>query len=324
MARTIDQILGEYRGPLRAGQDYRRRTRPLTQVPGDQIRLIGHHSVSRTIGSIEAEFKSDNRELGGNFGMGPINAGRDEYISRQYVDWRNDMAFCTASSWDDTSIVGEIADLELAYPWPIGTTGLNLFAELAAAMHIELGMPLDTEHVVDHLYVFQNGPGSYATQCAGDFFRARIRDYVIPLALKIVAEHHNPAPEEELMRRFAFRDDRDRKLPKGQWITVYLNDKNDASFASGQCLGLVNAYLQVSGLPVGEGLKVRLMKTKVGTSEERGAIAAREVPGTTGTTYATVPFDFQLDRPDDGVRVQIAADSDGVTLLRGDISGLVQ
>lgn len=326
MARTIDQVLGEWRGPLREGQDWRRRTRPLPDVPGDQIRLILHHSVSRSILSIEAEFKSDNRQLGATAGVGPLNPGEDKYLSRQYVDWRYGMPFTTSSSWDDTSITAEIADLVLAEPWPIGVTGLNWAAELAAAMHIELGMPLDVEHVVDHLYVFQNGPGSYATTCAGNFMRARIRDHIIPLALQIVAEHNQPAPPEEPpMKRFAHVDDRPRPLRKGVWTYLYLdNEKQDTSFITGAHVGLVHAKAKVSGLPVGEGLKTRLVIAKVGTAEIRSGTTAVETPGTTGSTTATAPFDFATSKADDGVRIQIATDSDGVTLERSEITGLVQ
>lgn len=303
------------------GDDQEARSRSLYSRNGD-VYLVIHHAYNRTVYQTIETFKSPNRTVSAQFAFGPKTAGVDEcFAVRTVVEDRR--AYTTSSWIDDQAITVECSNLSLDAPYPVGQSVKRRLAELAAYMHTEYGMPLDRWHVTSHREVYARGWGSYATACPGDDLQAAL-DWIVAEAIRIVAGGNKPEPEEDIMERFAYRDDRDRKLPKGKWVTVYLNDKNDASFAVGKSLGMVNAYLQLEGLPVGEGLKVRLLKTKAGTSEERGGIAAREIPGTTGTTFATVTMDFQLDRPDDGIRVQIAADTAGVTLLRADVSGLRQ
>lgn len=319
-ARTIDQVLGEYRGPL-SRQDWQPRTRDLRNVPGSQIRVIAHHSVGLTLGGIEAEFKSDDRTLSANAGIGPLTPG-GTYTSRQYVPWRTGRAYTTSSEWDDTSITFEMADLRLEYPWPIGTTGLNLFAELVAAAHIELDMPIDTAHVVDHLYVFQNGPGSYATQCAGDFMRARIRDYVIPMAREIVAKNNAPTPPpeedmtvEDLYTGFKMTPSQEVKAgdPAGY---LYIGNNKYVSVANGGKAGLQvdgNLHIQVTGgTPWASAFSltpvVYSKDAKTGKTTET-SLGGQEIIFTSGSTSAKVPVNCRL-APGQLLRFRIASPVD--------------
>lgn len=192
--RTIDQLLG-HKDFLTDGRDFEPRTRKLTDRPGREILLIPHHSVSPTLGRIDAEFKSPYRTLSATAGVGPLTAGVDNYIAKQYVRWNESRPYTTASDVDDRAITFEMANLEMYYPWKVGDTGKRWIAELAAAMHVELGMPLDRDHVLCHSEVWERGMGSYATQCCGDDLRGDL-DEIVALAKKIVADEF-AAPTEK-------------------------------------------------------------------------------------------------------------------------------
>lgn len=154
--RTLDQIFGTY---VPGSDDKRARTKKLTDRPGNEVLFVLHHSVSRTIGAIEGEFMSTSREVCATGGCGPLVAGQDKYVMRSYARWNTERPYTTSSNVDDRAITVEFADLQLAYPWPVGKTAKYIAAEIVAAMHVELGMPIDTAHVLDHLQVYQRGMG---------------------------------------------------------------------------------------------------------------------------------------------------------------------
>lgn len=182
--RTLDQLLG----PYKAGSDDKRpRSKRLTDRPGSEIYFVLHHSVSRTIGAIEGEFMSNAREVCATVGAGPLVAGQDKYVFRQYAHWNTERPFTTASWIDDQAITVEAANLQLAPPWPVGQTFKSWAAEVVAAMHVELGMPIDTVHVLDHQTVYKRGWQSYATECCGADLRGDIPD-ILTGARKIVAD----------------------------------------------------------------------------------------------------------------------------------------
>lgn len=286
-----------------------------SQPRSSKIDGIGHHhAASTSLSTVLALAQPGGRDVSMNYVIykdqiwGVVPEDRRAYTSASRQD-------------DDRSITYEIINSSTGPDWTFDPVTLATVARLDADITARYGvkqvhaLPGYWEH--SDLYTWFGR--SYPTACAGPSFHI---DRQITAAKAISA---GSGDKEDIMKRFAYRSNIRKELKPGEWTTVHINDTgNAASFAAGQCLGVVNAYIQVEGLPVGEGLKVRLLKTKVGTNESRGGIAAREVPGTTGTTYATVSMDFQLDRPDDGIRVQVAADSAGVTMVRADISGLVQ
>lgn len=133
-----------------------------------------------------------------------------------------------------------------------------------------------------------------------------------------------PFPEEDDMALFAKHiDTRPRKLPKGGWHNVYLNEKNHTSFASGRCIVQSTVVVQLVGLPVGAEVQFRLVTTKAGTNDVRGGTTAREAVGTAGTTYATVTDSIELTRPDDGLRWQMVVQHDGVEVKRTEVSAVI-
>lgn len=134
-------------------------------------------------------------------------------------------------------------------------------------------------------------------------------------------EPDNIKEEEPMPDHKVFVDTRTRKLAPGEWHNVYLDPKDTpTSFANGRRRGTAVLTARLTGLPSGVGAKVRLLHTKYGTNEIRGGTTVRELPGTTGGTYASVPFQFDLNHDDEGVRFQIAADGPGVSLIGTEVT----
>lgn len=191
--RTLDQIMGAYNG---ASDDKRPRTKRLTDRPGDEIFLVAHHAYAYTIQQIENTFFSAYREVCANAGVGPQVAGSDRYIARQYARWNTERAYTTGSWVDDQAITFEMANLSLDPPYKVGQTGKQWAAEVAAAMHVELGMPLDRWHVTCHREIHERGWGSYATACPGDDLHDAL-DWIVAEAKRIVAASNTTNPESE-------------------------------------------------------------------------------------------------------------------------------
>lgn len=194
--RTLNEILGPV-FPMDLRSDAEPRTIPLTQRNGD-VYLIPHHSVSRTLGAILGEFTKPTRTLSATAAVGPLTAGVDDYQSRHCVPWNTHRPYTTSSWIDDQAITFEMANLVLAPPWPVGQTGKQWVAELAAAMHVELGMPLDRWHVADHNTIYQRGWESYPTTCCGEDLRAAL-DWVVAEARRLVATNGSSTEEDEIM-----------------------------------------------------------------------------------------------------------------------------
>lgn len=195
--RTIDQLVGPAQFVRGNGEDWEFRSRPLTQRGGD-VYLVPHHSVSRTIGAIMAEFTSPYRTLSATVACGPDQAGTDAYRQIQAVPWDTGRPYTTSSDVDDKAITFEMANLVLADPWPVGNTGKYWVAELAAAMHVELGMPLDRWHVACHSEIYARGWDSYPTACCGDDLRNAL-DWVVATAKLIVAGIGRGSDQEDNM-----------------------------------------------------------------------------------------------------------------------------
>lgn len=193
--RTIEQILG----PADVIWDECEQRSKALSLRGGDVYLVAHHSVSRTLQSILDTFKSSNRSVSANSAVGPLVAGQDAYQSRQTVPWNTHRAYTTSSWIDDIAITFEMANLALSPPWPVGQTGKRWAAELAAAMHVELGMPLDRWHVTCHSEIYERGWDSYATACCGDDLRNAL-DWVVEEAKRIVAGTGTQQQQEADMR----------------------------------------------------------------------------------------------------------------------------
>jgi hypothetical protein len=180
--KTLDELMGP---PDYIWDECELRSRPLDKRNGD-VYYVQHHSVSRTLQSILDVFKSKIRSVSANAAVGPLVAGRDEYHVRHTVPWRTHRAYTTSSSIDDKAITNEMANLSLTPPYPVGQSGKQWAAEVVAAMHVELGMPIDRHHVTCHREVYQRGWGSYATACPGDDLHAAL-DWICEEAKRIVA-----------------------------------------------------------------------------------------------------------------------------------------
>ena len=231
--RTLEQILGPAQF-VDLDADAEPRSRPLTERGGD-VYLVPHHSVSRTLQAILAEFFSPNRTLSATAAVGPTTAGVDAYESRHTVPWNTHRPYTTSSWIDDQAITFEMANLVLAPPWPVGQTGKNWVAELIAAMHVELGMPIDEWHVVDHNTVYQRGWGSYPTTCCGEDLRAALA-WCRAEAIRLVATGGAVNPlhvKESLMNVYA-------NVETNRWFT--------ASEVDGSFLPLTNGAPQSASL----------------------------------------------------------------------------
>ena len=181
--RTLDQLVGPSDF---VWDECQKRSIPLTERDGGSIFVVAHHSVSRTLQSILDTFHSPVRSVSANAAVGPRVAGQDAYESRHTVPWNTHRAYTTASWIDDQAFTFEMANLSLGGAYPVGSTGKEWLAELVAAMHVELGMPIDRWHVTCHSEIYERGWDSYATACCGPDLRAAL-DWVCEEALRIVA-----------------------------------------------------------------------------------------------------------------------------------------
>lgn len=131
-------------------------------------------------------------------------------------------------------------------------------------------------------------------------------------------------PEEDAMPTHVKHiDTRPRKLAKGTWQNLYLNAKDNTSFASGRCIVQSTAVVQLAGLPKGAEIQFRLVTTKAGTNQVRSGTTVREAVATSGTTYATVADSIELTLPDDGVRWQYAVLVEGAEVKRTEVSAVI-
>jgi hypothetical protein len=272
--RTLDELLGPL-DPI--WDDSEPRSKRLTDRRGDEIFFIAHHSVSRTLAAIEATFKSKDRTVTATSGVGPLTAGVDDYRAKQYVPW-NDRRPYTTSSWaDDQAITCEMANLVLAAPWPVGSTGKSWLAQVIAAMHVELGMPLDRWHVTCHREIAARpGWGSYVTQCPGDDLHGYLDEAIVD-AQEIV---DGVVPEMELVGGDTMNMIHKKKAD-GSFIYALFGGGAFVPFTSDQ--DIANGFSVQAGGPsvlVSEGFWTHIEGKMV---EARG--------GTGGSVQVTVDYD---------------------------------
>lgn len=130
--------------------------------------------------------------------------------------------------------------------------------------------------------------------------------------------------DDDMPNRTSAIDRRSRTLTKGVWQTLYMNEAGTAaSIATGRCRGISTAVVVASGLPPEGEIQFRLLKTKAGSSEQRGGTGVREAAATGGSIYATVTDNFELFNADDGIRWQYAVQYDGVTVTKTEVQTLV-
>lgn len=178
--RTLDQLWNW----VDLTADTEPRTRPLTQRGGDVFFVI-HHAYNRLIQDTIALSKPGGKTVTETFALGPAQIG-GPYYSALVVPWNTHRPYTTASSIDDKAITTECSNLQLIPPYTVGDDALYFLAEVAAAMHVELGMPLDRWHVTCHVEVYQRGWGSYATACPGGHLHGAL-DWIVEQAIRIVA-----------------------------------------------------------------------------------------------------------------------------------------
>ena len=203
------------------GDDWENRTVPLSQLSGDKIFMVAHHSVSRTLGSIEDTFASPNRTVTANLAIGPAQAGVDDYkaVEKVPIDWGR--AYTTASWVDNVALTFEMANLNLLPPYPVGDTGKEIVVEIILWLHKTYGMPMDRWHVTCHQEIYARGWGSYATACPGGDLHAAL-DWCVAEANRRWAEGDvEPEPEEIEMGQFKLiiRTDAAGK-ETGEWMLV--------------------------------------------------------------------------------------------------------
>lgn len=198
--------------------DHESRSRPLSQRGGDVL-VIAHHSVSRTLGAILSTFKSKDRTVTANYAIGPDVAGVDDYKTVLTVRENEDRAYTTSSSKDDIAITFEMADLQLAPPWPVGNTGLEILVELIIHAHEAYGMPVDRYHVTCHREVYERGWGSYATACPGDHLHGSL-DWAVDEANRRIAGGGKKT-KGDIMARYQWAAGRGGVLVKGELGGIY-------------------------------------------------------------------------------------------------------
>jgi hypothetical protein len=185
--RTLDQLWTW----IDLTSDTEPRSRPLTSRQGD-VFLVIHHAYNRLIQDTIALSKPGGKTVTETFALGPAAIGAP-YLSCLVVPWNTHRPYTTASSIDDKAITTEVSNLQLTPPYTVGNDALYFLAEVAAAMAVELGMPLDRWHVTCHVEVYQRGWGSYVTACPGGHLHGAL-DWIVETAKLIVAGGGKPAP----------------------------------------------------------------------------------------------------------------------------------
>ena len=199
--KTLDQLF-DWTDLTNLDTDADPRPVRLDELPGDQIFLIPHHAYNRKVQDTIALSKPGGKQVSMTGAMGPVVAGAEQIVNVLVVPWRTHRPFTTASWIDNQAITFEISNKGLDYPYPVQQASKQRLAEVAAAMHVELGMPLNTWHIVDHQGVYERGWDSYPTACCGDDLREDI-PWVIAEAKRIVAVFRagggsvTPTPDEE-------------------------------------------------------------------------------------------------------------------------------
>ena len=199
--------------------DGEQRSKPLTERDGDVFFVI-HHAYNRKVQDTIALSKPGGRTVSMSSALGPTTAGVESPIFNvQVVRWNTRRPWTTSSSIDDKAYTVECSNINLNEPYPVAQAIKKRLAEIAAALHVQTGMPLDTWHILDHAEVYRRGWGSYATACCGADLRAAI-PWIIAEAKRIVAEADAPVtPERKKSMSTLFYKNKanDRAKPADLW-----------------------------------------------------------------------------------------------------------
>lgn len=232
------------------------RPKKLTDLPGKDVYLVIHHAYNRKVQDTIALSKPGGRQVSMTMALGPTVAGSTAVKGVQVVPWNTHRPFTTSSWIDNQAITVETSNLLLEPPYPVAQTAKYRLAELAAAMHVELGMPLDRWHVCSHQEVYARGWGSYATACPGGDLQAAL-DWIVATAKAIVAAS---AAGGKVKVTTYYYPDRSKKVLKPG--TIDFQRKKDNS-ADQNIVGGVGPYsitceVYATGTP-GDVLEILLM-----------------------------------------------------------------
>jgi hypothetical protein len=182
---TMDQLFDW--SDITYDSECRPRSMPLTSRNGNDVFLIIHHAYNLKVQDTIALSKPGGKQVSMNGALGPTVARVTAPIyDVQVVPWNTHRAYTTASWIDDQAFTYETSNIDLNSPYPVAQEAKQKIAARAAAMHVQLGMPLDHWHITDHAGVYARGWDSYPTACCGDDLRAAI-DWIIAEAMRIVA-----------------------------------------------------------------------------------------------------------------------------------------
>lgn len=232
--------------------DKQPRSKPLTQRGGD-VFFVLHHAFNRKVQDTIALSKPGGRTVSMSSAIGPSVAGAQVPIFNvQVVDWNTHRPWTTASSIDDKAYTAEVSNLDLNAPYPVAMEAKRILARIAAALHVQTGMPLDTWHILDHSTVYARGWGSYPTACCGEDLRAAI-NWIIVEAKRIVAAGGTAEKEDvviayEKSDKFIGKPSRTLKAGAG----IYLHTEVDKPGAAENIIGAVGQY-SITGHVYAEG-----------------------------------------------------------------------
>ena len=159
---------------------------PLDELDGDDVFLVIHHAVEDTVQDVIALSKPGGKTVSMTGTIGPTVAGSHEIFNVLVVPWNNGRPYTTSSWIDDKALTFEVCNLSLSAPYPVAQEAKQRLAEIAAAMHVEYGMPLNRWNICSHQEVYARGWDSYPTQCPGEDLQGSL-DWIVRQAQLIVA-----------------------------------------------------------------------------------------------------------------------------------------
>lgn len=187
-AKTVDQLFDW----VDFTSDCRPRSVPLSRRNGD-VFMVVHHAYNRKVQDTIALSKPGGKTVSESCAMGPTTAGVTSPIySVHVVPWNTHRPYTTASSIDDKAFTYEVSNVDLNSPFPVAMEAKRKIAEFAAALHLQVGLPLNRWHITSHQEVYARGWGSYATACPGPDLQGAL-NWIVDEAIRIVAEWLRPS-----------------------------------------------------------------------------------------------------------------------------------
>lgn len=185
-AKTVDQLFDW----VDFTSDCRPRSVPLSRRNGD-VFMVVHHAYNRKVQDTIALSKPGGKTVSESCAMGPTTAGVTSPIySVHVVPWNTHRPYTTASSIDDKAFTYEVSNVDLNSPFPVAMEAKRKIAEFAAALHLQVGLPLNRWHITSHQEVYARGWGSYATACPGPDLQGAL-NWIVEEAIRIVNEWRN-------------------------------------------------------------------------------------------------------------------------------------